>query len=70
MSTLIVGTYRIDAPFLGGRMVPAPEIIVTGLPINGFGEAKVRAIFLQMLVLDPTAPQGMALSNAVLGVTQ
>jgi len=76
---LILGLGQADVPFLGGVLVPSPDIVrpfaTNGQGMLGFsvpwpsGLLAGTAVVLQAWVNDPLAPQGYAASNAVLGVT-
>jgi len=74
-----VGFTRIDLPFLGGTLVPAPELIL-GLATNSAGEVVLSgtwpAIFpsdttlvYQYWIVDPAAVFGASASNAVASTT-
>jgi hypothetical protein len=76
----IVGFAALNAPFKGGTMVPAPSLIISGLPTDDHGQFLLDATFppgapggvslyFQYWVTDPAGPQGFAASNGVVGVT-
>ena len=78
--TLVLGLTTIYAPFKGGVIVPAPDLVLTGFVTDGAGElllvgtwpAGVPAaftIYLQAFVTDLAAVKGLAHSNAVSGTT-
>jgi len=79
-SALVIGATNVSAPFFGGTLVPSPDVVVlipTG-PSGGYfltaifppGAAPNIPLYFQVWVLDPTAPQGHAASNAVSATTQ
>ncbi|MFT7464838.1 MAG: hypothetical protein ACI9EF_003198 [Pseudohongiellaceae bacterium] len=80
-STLVVGISQIDAPFKGGVLVPNPDVILSGLPVDGSGSATVPFVwphgipggidfFVQQWVNDAGGPVGFAASNGVRGRSQ
>ena len=77
----IIGLTNISAPFKGGTMVPAPDLIggpfITGLGgfvgVNGTFPATVPAgtkLYSQWWIPDLQAPQGYSASNALEGTAQ
>lgn len=77
---LIVGTTAINLPFKGGVLVPAPTLLVLGLPTVG-GELSLAstwpggipagfAVYFQYWIADAAGVKGFAASNAVVGVTK
>jgi hypothetical protein len=75
----IVGLSAISVPFKGGTLVPAPDIIIV-LATDGSGEMALpftmsagvpsgTEIYVQVGIQDAAAVHGVALTNAVLGVT-
>jgi hypothetical protein len=75
-ATLVLGLSAVTAPFKGGVLVPTPDLLVSGLPINGAGNALLPAtwpigvpaglqLWFQMWIADAAGPQGFAASNAV-----
>jgi hypothetical protein len=77
---LVIGFTAVHAPFKGGVLVPAPQLVVSGLPVGGTGgfvlpftwPAGVPPDFptwLQCWIADPAGPAGFAASNAVLALT-
>jgi len=78
---LIAGVTRVNQPFLGGLLVPAPHAIVGGFTVlpNGTlslpfawpaGLPPAFELSLQFWIADPTAPFGFAASNGLVGVSQ
>ena len=72
---LVVGFSRIDAPFYGGTMVPAPDLVLY-LVADGSGETSISFelppglpadfhFWMQSWVYDPGAIAGFAGSNAL-----
>jgi hypothetical protein len=77
---LFVGFSAIDAPFKGGVLVPNPDVLVTGLVVDGQGTATLTAawpggvpsgfgLYFQEWITDAGAPAGLAATNALLGTT-
>lgn len=75
-TALIIGTSATPTPFLGGTLVPAPDVLVFGLPVDAAGALTLSApwptavpagtpFVFQHWVADATAPFGYAASNAV-----
>ena len=78
-ATLVVGFTSIYAPFRGGVMVPAPDLLVFGLVPGSDGEITVETTWpagipagfefvLQGWAPDAGAPSGCIASNALLGL--
>lgn len=77
---LIVGLSAIDAPFMGGTLVPFPNIIVS-IPTGTLGAFSLPAtlpptipagipIYLQFWVADISGPVGLTASNAITSTTK
>lgn len=80
-TNLVFGLARIDAPFKGGVLVPNPDVLLLGLPVNADGVHTLEftwpagvpsgtPIYLQHWVADPASPAGFAASNGLQGLTQ
>lgn len=78
---LVLGLSRIDAFFKGGTLVPAVDVSVLGLPVNGSGDLSLPFVwplgipggvdfFLQCWMPDLGGPAGFAASNGLRGRTQ
>jgi hypothetical protein len=76
VAALFVGLSAGSAPFKGGTLVPSPDLLVAGLPVDGAGTSTLAAtwpagvpaglaLYLQEWVVDPLGPAGFAASNAV-----
>ncbi len=75
----VVGLSAINAPFLGGLIVPAPDILFTVTTTNSGTFALPYtmpanvpagvAIYMQYFITDPAATFGRSASNAVVGTT-
>jgi hypothetical protein len=79
-AALIVGSSTLNAPFLGGTLVPTPNTVVTGLPLDASGALVIGTtmpfgipsgvqFWVQYWILDPAGPQGASASNGVRGTT-
>ncbi len=76
VAALALGLSRIDAPLLGGVLVPAPDLVVAPLALDGAGSARLVfpwpetssgfSMWSQAWIVDPGGVQGAAASNAVL----
>ena len=75
---LVLGLSDLSAPFKGGVLVPAPDVVLAGLATDGDGAlaladtwpAGVPSSFTfraQTWIADPAGPAGFAASNAVAG---
>jgi hypothetical protein len=74
-TNLITGFSALKAPFKGGVMVPAPDVLIAGLPVvlgscaftftfPAAMPSGAAAIF-QFWTQDPAAPLGLSASNGV-----
>jgi hypothetical protein len=74
--TLVVGLSRIDMPFRGGVLVPAPDVVVSGFTSDANGDFSVNfavptgapvgtQIFLQSWVQEALSPTGLVSSNGL-----
>jgi hypothetical protein len=79
-AALIVGLSAVDMPFKGGTLVPAPDILITGLPVSGTGTLALAStwpaglpaglsLWFQEWIVDPAGPKGFAASNGLLAIT-
>ncbi|MHC4844746.1 MAG: hypothetical protein ACYTCU_01150 [Planctomycetota bacterium] len=77
---LIIGAETADIPFHGGLLVPRPDLIVTGLPLDEDGQLMLSTVlpantppglilYMQMWVPDATSPTGWAATNALKLIT-
>lgn len=80
-AALVIGASAVNAPFLGGTLVPFPDVVVAGLPtgpdgileLTGTWPAGVPAgvkVWFQYWVQDPAGPFGHSASNAIVGTSQ
>lgn len=78
---LYVGVTAIDAPFMGGVMVPNADLVVPSLHTDAAGTLTLTTTwpgdvpsgfktFYQCWIADATQPLGLAASNALMGETQ
>ena len=74
---LVLGFSRVDAPFSGGVLVPAEDVVLP-LGANEDGIARIgfpwpatippgTPIWYQGIAIDATAPEGVSISNAISG---
>ncbi|MCB9896477.1 MAG: hypothetical protein H6825_00610 [Planctomycetes bacterium] len=79
-SWLVVGASALEAPFKQGTLVPSPDIVVGGIPIDSAGTANLSfawpggipagvATFYQVWIADPAGPAGFSASNGLQGLT-
>ncbi|MCB9896487.1 MAG: VCBS repeat-containing protein [Planctomycetes bacterium] len=79
-TTFIVGISTIFAPFKGGVLVPAPDLLVPGIPTdaNGFyyffvtwpsGVPSGSQLFFQVWMPDPLGPLGFSATNGLQATT-
>jgi len=77
--TLVFGVSKLNAPFKGGTLVPAPYVFVS-LTSNASGSVSLpftmpagvppgTNLYFQAWVADPAAVQGLAASNGLAGTT-
>ncbi len=79
-ATLVLGFTAIEVPFKGGVLVPSPDVVISGLPVNASGALTLidtwpsgvpsgAQIVLQAWIPDPVGPKGLAASNGLVGTT-
>lgn len=79
-AAIAIGFSEVSAPFKGGIMVPFPDIVLVGLPVNSDGELTISfevpaglpagvSMWAQYWPTDPATPRGFSASNAVKGTT-
>jgi len=77
---LVIGAETADIPFHGGLLVPRPDLIVTGLPLDEDGQLNLSTVlpantppglilYMQVWVPDATSPTGWAATNALQLIT-
>ncbi len=77
---LFIGFTQLGAPFKGGTLVPAADILLTGLPTNAGGALSLPttwpvglpsglALYFQEWIVDPVGPKGVAASNGLRAIT-
>ncbi len=77
---LVIGFSDISLPFKGGTLVPSPDIVLLGLPVDGDGQYSLAsdwppgvpsgvATVFQFWISDPAGPAGWAASNGIMGTT-
>jgi hypothetical protein len=73
---LVSGGSQLDLPVLGGLLVPTPDAVTPGMPIDPFGHLDLAfpwpagpstgtTFYLQYWVFDPAAPQLFSASNGL-----
>ncbi|MCB9898208.1 MAG: hypothetical protein H6825_09415 [Planctomycetes bacterium] len=78
-TALVLGFSEISVPFRGGVLVPAPDRVLLGIPVDGTGAhtssstlpagiPSATPIWFQAWVTDPGGPAGLSASNAVKGM--
>ena len=78
---LHIGFTQIDAPFMGGVLVPSPDLVVVKLKTDVAGRLALTTswppeansgfkAYFQCWIADATQPDGVAASNAIMGETQ
>ncbi|MBM3977914.1 MAG: hypothetical protein FJ299_13110 [Planctomycetes bacterium] len=76
LTTLVVGSLRIDLPLLGGTLVPLPQLLIGGIAVDAVGHASYglvwpagipsgSTLYLQYWLADAAAAQGFASSNGL-----
>lgn len=79
-TALVIGLSKLSAPFKGGTLVPAPDIVLGGLPLDGTGGLDISfayppgiptgtSIAYQYWTADVSGPVGFSASNAVEGTS-
>lgn len=80
-TVLVVGFAPVNQTVAGMLIVPSPDFVITDVATDGFGTAVVSdrwpkgipaatPTFAQWFVFDPTAPNGVAASNAIVTQSQ
>ena len=75
-AALVIGLSQIDAPLKGGVLVPAPDVLLTGLTTNFLGNLVLAGdwpsgmpsgleLYFQGWVQDSAGPQGFAATNGL-----
>lgn len=77
---LVIGLSQLNAPFKGGTLVPAADVLILGLPLDAAGDLALpytwpagvpsrASIYLQFWMPDAGATVGFSASNGVRGET-
>jgi hypothetical protein len=77
---LVLGFSALGAPFKGGLMVPQPDVVVLGLPLDGAGSHQLDltwpggvprdiTFWFQHWIPDAAGPAGFSASNGLSGTT-
>jgi hypothetical protein len=80
LATLIIGFSAVHQPFKGGVLIPSPDVVLGGLPMNGTGSLVVSSsfppgipgglsFFFQVWFVDHGGAEGFAASNGVEAIT-
>jgi len=79
-TALVIGLSNVGSSFKGGVLVPSPDLVIPGLPVNASGGLALSGvwpsgvpsgvtIWFQHWISDLSAPQGLAASNGLSGTT-
>jgi len=79
-TALVIGLTSLGASFKGGVLVPTPDLVIPGLPVDPGGGLVLSGvwpggipggvtIWFQHWINDLTAPQGLSASNGLSGTT-
>lgn len=79
-SWLVIGVTHLGLPFKGGTLVPNPDLVLGGIPINGAGAVTLGftwpagvpggvATYYQFWIVDAVGPQGFSSTNGLAAVT-
>ncbi|MHC5209611.1 MAG: SUMF1/EgtB/PvdO family nonheme iron enzyme [Planctomycetota bacterium] len=77
-TNLVIGLSVLGLPFKGGVLVPSPDLLVLGLPVDGLGAHQLSfawppgvpsgiTLVFQHWATDPGGPAGFAASNGLSG---
>jgi hypothetical protein len=80
VTNLVIGSSQLGAPFHGGVMVPSPDVLLFGLPVNAAGALSLSAalpgslpsslpLHFQFWSADAGGPAGFSASNGLVAVT-
>jgi hypothetical protein len=80
-AAMVFSLTELSAPFKGGTLIPFPEFVVAGLPVDAEGDLSLASIFpagvpagfeiyTQYWVVDPGAAKGFSASNGLSGLTE
>ncbi|HTE05497.1 MAG TPA: hypothetical protein VK824_04810 [Planctomycetota bacterium] len=75
-AALVIGVALANVPFKGGTMIPAPMLLLPGLPVSAAGSLALPAVlpaalpsgfqlYMQMWIPDGSAAHGFASSNGL-----
>lgn len=79
-SALIIGATQLGIPYFGGTLIPAPNLVITGLPTGPSGGWQLSgaippgipagtSLYFQVWLPDPNAVLGLAASNGLKATT-
>lgn len=79
-TNLVIGLSHLGAPFHGGVMVPKPDVVLFGLPVNAAGKLNLSGalpgglpsslpLHFQFWTADVGGPAGFSASNGLVGLT-
>ena len=77
---IVIGFSAVNVPFKGGTLVPSPDVLLLGLPLDGAGSLTLATTWpsgipgglsswYQAWTADPAGPVGFAATNGLLAVT-
>ncbi len=76
IALFVIGASALSVPFLGGTLVPNPDVVTPGVPLTALGTATASALWppnvpagtstwVQAWLPDPNGPQGYAATNGL-----
>jgi len=79
-AALVLGFSQLNAPFKGGTLVPAADLLIPGLPLDAAGALALPAtwpaglpsdftLYLQAWITDAAGPHGFSASNGLSATT-
>jgi hypothetical protein len=79
VTNLVIGASQLGIPFHGGVLVPSPDLLLLGLPVDGDGALALSGtlpglpssvpLHFQFWTADAGGPDGYSASNCLVGLT-
>ncbi len=80
LAVLVIGVSALNAPFKGGLLVPHPDVLLAGLPVDPSGSLALSGawspdvpggvpVYFQAWIPDPLATKGLAASKGLSATT-